>query len=184
MPRVFQLRHSQLVVQGGLEPPRLAAADPKSAATAVPPLDVGAPGRTRTANTRLLRARLCRLGYRSEMVGGETRTRTGTRPLGHGELATRCHAIRRPLRWWNRRDSDPHCTAPQAVDSAGWSTVPMVVGGGFGPPAFTARVTGLQPAAFSHFAYPTSCASALGSGGRIRTSDGFPRRINNPLDYH
>ena len=60
----------------------------------------------------------------------------------------------------------------------------MVVGGGFGPPAFTARVTGLQPAAFSHFAYPTSCASALGSGGRIRTSDGFTRRINNPLAYH
>ena len=57
----------------------------------------------------------------------------------------------------------------------------MVVGGGFGPPAFTERVTGLQPAAFSHFAYPTSCASALGSGGMIRTYD---HRINVAALYH
>ena len=57
----------------------------------------------------------------------------------------------------------------------------MVVGGGFGPPAFTARVTGLQPAAFSHFAYPTSCASALGSGGMIRTYDHL---INVAALYH
>ena len=31
----------------------------------------------------------------------------------------------------------------------------MVVRGGFGPPAFTTWVTGLQPAAFDHFAYLT-----------------------------
>ena len=57
----------------------------------------------------------------------------------------------------------------------------MVVGGGFGPPAFTSMVTGLQPAAFSHFAYPTSCASALGSGGRIRT---YYHHINGVALYH
>ena len=97
MPRGFQLRHSQLVGQEGLEPSRLSAAEPKSAVTAVPPLTDGATGWTRTSNQY----------------------------------------------------------AFEAEDPAGLSTVPMVVRGGFGPPVFTAWVTGLQPAAFNRFAYLT-----------------------------
>ena len=53
---------------------------------------------------------------------------------------------------WTRTSNQ---AAFEAADPAGWSTVPMVVGGGFGPPVFTAWVTGLQPAAFNRFAYLT-----------------------------
>ena len=57
----------------------------------------------------------------------------------------------------------------------------MVVRRGFEPPVFTSWVTGLQPAAFSLFAYLTSCASALCSGGWIRTGN---YRINSAVLYH
>lgn len=96
----------------------------------------------------------CRLGYGSEVVGGEVRDRTEG-PRERAPLSKR-EGYHSPLFfsvWWIVLESN------EKGHRAAW---------------FTATLRSIR-------AYQSSCASALGSGGWARTSDA---RINNPVDYH